>query len=105
MARILATGQFEAYQRDTDIDTYKQNIKAISEEGVVFRAEQQLIFQSDIKYLEQADVEIDEFEKEINTKSSKLNTTQVYKKQQEIERSKLNLMKARRLLLRQVSYF
>jgi hypothetical protein len=104
MARILATGQFQAYQRDTDVDTYKKNIKAFSEEGAIFRAEQQLIFQSDIKYLEEVDAEINQFEKEINVKSGKLNTTQVYKKRQEMERSKLNMMKARRLLLQQVSY-
>jgi hypothetical protein len=105
MTRILATGQFRAYQRSTDIATYKEDMRKFSEEGAAFRAHQQVVFQSDVAYLVQADGEIKEFEKNVSAKSGKLNTTQAYKKLQEVQRSRLGMMKARRVLLQQVSLY
>jgi hypothetical protein len=101
ISRISATGHFQSYQLETDISIYKADIKKFSEEGEAFGAEQQLMFKNEIEFLAEVDAEIKKCEREINVKFSKLNTTQAYKKQQEVERSKLNTMKARRLLMKQ----
>ena len=89
---------FSARHRDQDL---REHLQKLSEEGAAFRSERQVILLSDIDSLVKVDAEIGKLKNELSLKFGKLGTTQSYEKQQDVERSKLNTMEARRVLLQQ----